>query len=240
MTGEPRIKPNFWLKFMRMTSIFGVLSALALTIVQTAAVAATAPVPAPPSLNARGYIMMEHFSGEVLAQSNADERLEPASLTKLMTAFVTFSELKEGKLRLDDLVTVSEKAWRTPGSRMFIEVGKQVSVEDLLLGMIVQSGNDASVALAEHVAGTEESFADLMNHYAGQLGMTDSHFENSTGLPAVEHYSTATDMALLARALISQFPGILSLVCATGIHFQRASPSTIATRCCGATLRLMA
>ena len=182
------------------------LGTITLMLFQAMAVAATTPVPAPPSLNARGYIMVEHFSGEVLAKNNPDQRLEPASLTKLMTAYVTFSELKQGKLGLNDLVTVSEKAWRTPGSRMFIEVGKQVSVEDLLLGMIVQSGNDASVTLAEHVAGTEESFADLMNHYAAELGMTGSHFENSTGLPSPEHYSTATDMATLARALIDRFP----------------------------------
>ena len=180
--------------------------ALVLFLVQLEALAAPAPVPAPPALNARGYIMLEHHSGEVLAESNADERLEPASLTKLMTAYVTFSELSQGKLGLADLVTVSEKAWRTPGSRMFIEVGKQVSIEDLLQGMIVQSGNDASVALAEHVAGTEESFAQLMNHYASQLGMTASHFRNSTGLPSEEHYSTARDMAILASALIREFP----------------------------------
>ncbi len=186
--------------------LFGPVVALALVFIQLDALAAPAPVPAPPALNARGYIMLEHHSGDVLAESNADERLEPASLTKLMTAYVTFSELSQGKLRLEDLVTVSEKAWRTPGSRMFIEVGKQVSIEDLLQGMIVQSGNDASVALAEHVAGTEESFAQLMNHYADQLGMNSSRFQNSTGLPADEHYSTARDMATLASALIRQFP----------------------------------
>ncbi|NNF52505.1 MAG: D-alanyl-D-alanine carboxypeptidase [Gammaproteobacteria bacterium] len=167
---------------------------------------AAAPVPAPPSLNAKGYIMLDHHSGVILAEKNADERLPPASLTKLMTAYVTFSELAQGKLGLDDLVTISEKAWRTPGSRMFIEVGKQVTVEDLLKGMIVQSGNDASVALSEHVAGTEDSFADLMNYYADQLAMANSRFRNSTGLPADDHYSTASDMAILASALIREFP----------------------------------
>lgn len=182
----------------------GVHSAL-LLFALTAALHA-APVPAPPSLNAKGYLMMDHNSGEVLAEKNSDERLEPASLTKLMTAYVTFSELAQGNMEIDDLVTVSEKAWRTPGSRMFIEVGKQVLVKDLLQGIIVQSGNDASVALAEHVAGSEESFADLMNHYAAQLQMSNSHFQNSTGLPADEHYSTARDMALLASALIREFP----------------------------------
>lgn len=195
---------------VHLNRICGSVLALASFCLHAVALAAPAPVPAPPSLNARGYIMLEHHSGEILAQSNADERLEPASLTKLMTAYVTFSELRQGKLRLGDLVTVSEKAWRTPGSRMFIEVGKQVSVEDLLQGMIVQSGNDASVALAEHVAGTEESFAQLMNHYANQLGMNDSRFQNSTGLPAEEHYTTARDMARLASALIREFPDYYS------------------------------
>lgn len=181
-------------------------AATAMLLLSGSAFAAQAPVPAPPSLNAKGYIMLDHHSGKILAEKNADERLPPASLTKLMTAYATFSELAQDKLALDDLVTVSEKAWRTPGSRMFIEVGKQVSVEDLLLGMIVQSGNDASVALSEHVAGSEDSFAELMNFYAEQLGMPNSQFQNSTGLPGEEHYSTARDMAVLASALIRDFP----------------------------------
>lgn len=181
-------------------------AATVMLLLSGSAFAAQAPVPAPPSLNAKGYIMLDHHSGKILAEKNADERLPPASLTKLMTAYATFSELAQDKLALDDLVTVSEKAWRTPGSRMFIEVGKQVSVEDLLLGMIVQSGNDASVALSEHVAGSEDSFAELMNFYAEQLGMPNSQFQNSTGLPGEEHYSTARDMAVLASALIRDFP----------------------------------
>ena len=123
-----------------------------------------------------------------------------------MTAYAIFRALDEKQIALDDLVTVSEKAWRTPGSRMFIEVGTRVSVEDLALGMIVQSGNDASVALAEHVAGTESVFAEVMNQYARQLGMNDSHFTNSTGLPDEKHYSTARDLALLARAIVTEFP----------------------------------
>ena len=141
-----------------------------------------------------------------MASLNPDERLAPASLTKLMTAYTVFRALRDGQLALADEVTVSEKAWRTPGSRMFIEVGNRVSVEELLLGMIVQSGNDASVALAEHIAGTEGVFAELMNRQAAALGMRGSNFRNATGLPAENHYTTARDMAILARALISEFP----------------------------------
>jgi len=164
------------------------------------------PVPDPPALNARGYLLLEQSTGKILASKNPDERLEPASLTKLMTAYVVFNELAAGKISLADQVTISEKAWRTQGSRMFIEVGKQVAVEDLLQGMIVQSGNDASVALAEYVAGSEATFASLMNQYASRLGMVSSNFQNATGLPADEHYTTASDIGRLARAIIEQFP----------------------------------
>ncbi len=167
---------------------------------------ASLPIPAAPAINAKGYILIEHGSGQVLAQKNPDERLEPASLTKIMTAYVVFGELRSGRLSLDDEVTVSEKAWRTEGSRMFIEVNSRVRVEDLMQGMIVQSGNDASVALAERVAGTEETFVVMMNQAALAIGMTSSNFRNATGLPAADHYSTARDMALLARALIAEFP----------------------------------
>ncbi len=191
---------------MSLTRPLGISCALALLIQSAILHAAPAPVPAPPSLNASAYIMLDQQSGDVLAENGADRRLEPASLTKLLTAYVTFKELKQNKLSLEDLVTVSEKAWRTPGSRMFIEVGKQVSVKQLLQGMIIQSGNDASVALAEHVAGSEETFAELMNHYAAQLGMVSSNFANSTGLPADQHYTTARDMAVLASAVIREFP----------------------------------
>ncbi len=164
------------------------------------------PVPAPPIIGAKSYLVIDSQTGHELASLNPDERLAPASLTKLMTAYAIFSALREQQIRLDDEVTVSEKAWRTPGSRMFIEVGTRVSVEDLLLGVIVQSGNDASVALAEHVAGTEAVFAEVMNRYAAALGMTSSNFQNSTGLPAENHYSTARDLAILARAIIREFP----------------------------------
>lgn len=164
------------------------------------------PIPDPPELAAKGYLLVEHNSGTVLAQSNAGERLGPASLTKIMTAYVVFRELAGGNLTLEDQVLVSEKAWRTGGSKMFIEVGKKVSLEDLLKGMIVQSGNDASVAMAEHIAGSEETFAELMNTHAKRLGMRDSHFVNATGLPHENHYTTAQDMALVTAASIREFP----------------------------------
>ena len=164
------------------------------------------PIPAPPKVPTTGYLLMDSASGRVIAEQAADEALEPASLTKLMTAYVAFRALAEGQISLEDPVYVSEKAWRTPGSRMFIEVDTSVSVEELLKGMIIQSGNDASVALAEHVAGSEETFATLMNSYARQVGLVGSQFQNSTGLPAEDHYTTARDVALLAKAIIDEFP----------------------------------
>ena len=170
------------------------------------AAAQNTPIPQPPIIGAKSFLLIDGSTGAELASLKPDERLAPASLTKLMTAYGVFRALGEGQIKLDDMVTVSETAWRTQGSRMFIEVGSRVSVEDLVLGMIVQSGNDASVALAEHIAGTESVFAQMMNQYAGQLGMTASHFMNSTGLPDDEHYSTARDMATLARAIINEFP----------------------------------
>ena len=163
-------------------------------------------VPAPPVIGAKSYVLIDANSGYELASLDADLRLAPASLTKLMSGYAIFKALGEGQISLDDEVTVSERAWRTPGSRMFIEVGKRVPVKDLLLGMIVQSGNDASVALAEYVAGTESVFAEVMNRYAMELGMADSHFMNATGLPHDDHYSTARDIAAVARAMIREFP----------------------------------
>ncbi len=164
------------------------------------------PVPAAPQLAANSYILVDFNSGAVLVDHNADLRVEPASITKLMTAYVVFSELDQGDISLQETVPVSEKAWRTGGSRMFIEPDMQVSVEDLLRGMVIQSGNDASVALAEHVAGSEEAFAGLMNHYAEQLGMSGTHYVNATGLPDPEHYTTARDVATLSLATIRDFP----------------------------------
>ena len=169
-------------------------------------VAAAAPVPAPPSVTARSWILLDHFSGRILAQERADERSEPASLTKLMTAYVVFAALSEGRLKLTDMVTISEHAWRAEGSRTFLQVGTQVPVDILLKGMIVQSGNDATIALAEQVGGTEAGFAQMMNEYARRLGLGSTHYVNSDGLPSPEHYSTARDVATLANALIRDFP----------------------------------
>lgn len=167
---------------------------------------AAAPVPAPPAVTARAYILVDHFSGRVLAAERADDRAEPASLTKLMTAYVVFKALQEGRLKLTDEVTISEHAWRAEGSRTFVQVGTQIPVDILIKGMIVQSGNDATIALAERVGGTEAAFAQMMNEYARRLGMKGSNFENSDGLPAPNHYTTARDMATLADALIREFP----------------------------------
>lgn len=168
--------------------------------------AAVQPVPAAPAIAARAYILLDFNSMRVLAESHADERMEPASLTKLMTAYAVFKELAAGKIKLTDQVTVSDQAWRSEGSRMFAKVGSKVMLEDLLKGMIIQSGNDASMALAEHVGGSEKGFVALMNQYAQELGMNHSHFTNSTGLPDPDLYITAHDIALLARAVIREFP----------------------------------
>ena len=171
-------------------------------------IAASMPtaIPAMPQLAAESYVLMDAASGKILVENNADVRLPPASLTKLMTAYIATKEIQKGQIAEQDMVTVSEKAWRTGGSRMFIDVGKQVSVDDLLHGIIIQSGNDASVALAEHIAGSEEAFSSMMNAAAGRLQLDNTHFMNSTGLPAEEHYSSANDMAKLARAIIYEDP----------------------------------
>lgn len=164
------------------------------------------PAPAEPQLASKSYVLQDNASGAIIVSKNADERLEPASLTKMMTVYVIDHELKAGRLTPDTPIRISEKAWRAEGSRMFVQVGTDVPLNELLKGIIIQSGNDASIAVAEHVAGTEEGFAQLMNHYAQQLGMTNSHFMNATGLPHHEHYTTARDMATLAHALIVEFP----------------------------------
>lgn len=168
-------------------------------------------VPAPPAINATSYLIMDFDSGQILAGENMDERLPPASLTKIMTAYVAGSELAENHIKLDDMVTVSEKAWRMTGSRMFIEVNRQVSVRELLDGIIIQSGNDASVALAEHISGDESVFAQLMNQHAVRLGMTNTHFVNATGLPDEQHYSSARDLTILGAALIRDYPDIYEI-----------------------------
>jgi D-alanyl-D-alanine carboxypeptidase (penicillin-binding protein 5/6) len=164
------------------------------------------PLPSPPIIGATSYLVIDSKTGYEIATLEPDKAVAPASLTKLMTAYVVFKALKESQISLDDEVTVSEKAWRAEGSRMFIEVGKRVTIRDLLLGMIVPSGTDASIALAEHVAGTESVFAEIMNQYAKALGMHSSNFLNATGLPDDNHFSTARDLSTLARAIISEFP----------------------------------
>ena len=163
-------------------------------------------IPEAPSVAAQSYILMDYNSGAILASNNEDEMRSPASLTKLMTSYVIFKRLKEEFITLDEEVKISEKAWRTGGSKSFIEVGKMIKLEDLLKGMIIQSGNDASVALAEHVAGSEGTFVLFMNDYAQQIGMNNSNFENASGLPNDNQYTSAKDMALLSSAMIREFP----------------------------------
>jgi len=179
--------------------------AFALLILGWTAVQAE-PIPPLSPLPVRGYILVDHQSGNVLAEMKSDERMEPASITKLITAYIVYKALKSEKIKLSDQVTISEKAWRTSGSKMFVKLGTQVSVEDLLMGMVVQSGNDATVALAEYVAGSEETFAKLMNQEAERLGMKNSHFTNAPGLPDPNHHMSARDIATLTRALIRDFP----------------------------------
>jgi D-alanyl-D-alanine carboxypeptidase (penicillin-binding protein 5/6) len=162
--------------------------------------------PIAPSVNAKAYLLMDAYSGKILASENIDERVAPASLTKMMTSYVVSMALQQGQIHPTDLVTISEAAWKTGGSKMFVKVGDKVSVEDLMQGMIVDSGNDACVAMAEYIAGSQESFVNLMNQQAARLGMKNTHFVDVDGLPDPNHYSTAHDMAILARALILDFP----------------------------------
>lgn len=183
--------------------------AVAALLLSAATFAATPVIPDPPTVAARAYVLMDYQTGELLAQENATERLGPSSLTKMMTSYVIGSQLKSGKIKLDDQVLVSENAWAKnfPGSSlMFIKVGDYVPVELLNRGIIIQSGNDACVAMAEHIAGSEDAFAQLMNGYAKELGMSGSNFMNSHGLPAENHYTTAHDMARLGAALIRDLP----------------------------------
>ncbi|XQE66585.1 D-alanyl-D-alanine carboxypeptidase family protein [Pseudomonas sp. P3C3] len=173
------------------------------------AASAESAIPSPPQLAAKSYVLMDGASGKVLVENNGDERLPPASLTKLMTAYIATLEIRKGKIGEQDLVTVSEHAWRTGGaasggSTMFLPINSQVTVDDLLHGIIIQSGNDASIAIAEYIAGSEDAFADMMNETAEKLGMKNTHFMNATGLPHPEHYSSAHDMAILARAIINE------------------------------------
>lgn len=163
-------------------------------------------VPNPPEIAAEGYVVMDATTGAILAEKNADASLPPASLTKIMTSYIAARELAAGRIKPTDMVPVSVRAWSMEGSRMFIREGTEVAVEDLLKGIIIQSGNDASVALAEYIAGSEDAFADLMNQVADQLGLEGTHFVNATGLPNEQHYTTARDLAHLTQHLIAEFP----------------------------------
>ena len=189
-----------------MVRVMGVFAVCALFFMGFGVLASPAIIPAPPKLAAEGYLLIDATTAASLVEFNADQRLPPASLTKIMTSYVAAKEIERGTITLDDQVAVSIKAWRMEGSRMFIQEGTKVRLEDMLRGIIVQSGNDASVALAEHVSGSEDAFADLMNQYAQQLGMRDTHFVNATGLPDENHYTTASDLSRLTVALINQFP----------------------------------
>ncbi|HWN30852.1 MAG TPA: D-alanyl-D-alanine carboxypeptidase family protein [Burkholderiales bacterium] len=164
------------------------------------------PVPQAPSIAAKSYLLTDFYSKQVLVGQNIDEHIEPASLTKLMTAYLTFAALKQKQISLEQTFPVSTRAWRAEGSRMFIEPGKPVKVDELIHGMVVQSGNDACIALAEGIAGSEDAFTQMMNSQAQRLGMKNTHFMNSTGLPHPQHYSTAHDLSLLAAAIIRDFP----------------------------------
>ena len=175
------------------------------------AAAIAPPMAGAPTLQARSWVLVDYPAGQVLAGSNADLRIEPASLTKLMTAYAVFSALRAGQLRMNEEVLISEHAWRAEGSRTFVQVGTRVPVDVLLKGMIVQSGNDATIALAERVGGSEPAFVQMMNGYAQRLGMHGTHFADSSGLPSPDHYSTTRDLATLARAIIRDFPEYYSL-----------------------------
>jgi D-alanyl-D-alanine carboxypeptidase (penicillin-binding protein 5/6) len=169
------------------------------------------PTPPPPNIDAKSWVLMDYASGQILTGSNEDTRVAPASITKVMTSYVVSAELAHGKIHMDDPVAISEHAWRsggagTDGSTSFLQLDSKVSLKDLLYGMIIQSGNDAAIALAEHTAGSEETFAQLMNQYAAQLGMSGTHYIDSSGLPNADHYTTARDVALLSRALIRDYP----------------------------------
>lgn len=193
------------MKFLSFSSLFKALIILSLA----SSVSAKEPkfyIPEAPTIGAAAYVVFDHNSGQIIAENNSDEQRAPASLTKLMTSYVVFKRIKEEFISLDDEVKISEKAWKTGGSRSFIEVGKLIKLEDLLMGMIIQSGNDASVALSEHVAGSEGTFVLFMNEYALDLGMDNTNFENASGLPHDNQYTTARDIAILSSAIIREFP----------------------------------
>lgn len=192
------------LVWIALTCLFSMASAANVPL--TEALGNGPPIPAAPKLQASGYLLVDATNGEILVEHNAEEALPPASLTKMMTAYIAEREITEGRISFDDQVPVSVKAWKTGGSRMFIREGTEVRLEDLLRGIIIQSGNDASVAIAEYIAGSEDVFADVMNQTAISLGMTNTQFKNATGLPQEGHYTTAKDLSILAARIIQDFP----------------------------------
>jgi len=200
------LKQTFTLLMLSFFSVITVVQTASAGPLPTPTVPTPHVVPSAPNIAAKAYLVLDFNSGATLAEKEAHKRIEPASLTKIMTGFVVINELANDNIHLDDMVTISKKAWQMPGSKMFIEVGKKISVKQLIKGMVIDSGNDASVALAEHIAGSEEVFAELMNKYAQSLGMKHTHFANATGLPNPNHYTTAYDLAILAKALITKFP----------------------------------
>lgn len=202
---------------MKTTIVYKYLSAgvlAATTLLPLSAQAVTSMIPAPPAINAKGYVLMDYNSGKIIASENADEPMAPASLTKIMTVYVAGQEMNSGRLSFDDTVTVSRNAWAKnfpDSSKMFIEVGDKISVANISRGIMIQSGNDASVALAEHIAGTQGAFVDLMNNWASRLGMTSSQFINAHGLDGDGIATTPRDMAILAQAMIRDTPEIYDI-----------------------------
>ena len=186
---------NILKKFVFTLFIFQASISLAQTI-----------IPSSPEINVESYILMDASTGKIIASGNPDSQIEPASMTKVMSAYVIADQLKQKLVSFNDLVLVSEKAWKMEGSRTFIEVGKKVPLIDLLRGLVIQSGNDATVALAEYIAGTEEGFVDVMNAYASEMGLSNTLFQNSTGLPNPSHFTSTRDLAVLGSRLISEFP----------------------------------
>ncbi len=193
--------PRFILRLRHAVAVVALLATAT-----SVSVAAPSLIPAPPQIAATAYLLIDADSGRVIVEHNADERMPPASLTKIMTSYIAAAEVAAGSVRLDDQVPISIKAWQMGGSKMFVREGTKVSFGDLLHGVVIQSGNDASIAVAEHIAGSEDAFVDAMNQYAAALGMTNTHFANATGWPAENHHSTAHDLALLTRALIRDYP----------------------------------
>lgn len=194
------------MRIFRQLRAKAVMLVTTLGLVCSLTVQAEALIPAAPKLAAKSYILIDADSGRILVEKNADKPLPPASLTKMMTAYLVESEIAKGNISPEDKVRVSVKAWKAPGSRMFIKEGNSVSIEDLLKGIIIQSGNDASIAVAEHIGGSEDAFADLMTQHAGVLGMKNTQYFNATGLPAEGHLSTARDLSILANHIIKDYP----------------------------------